>query len=136
MLAQVEIQNLEYEKLGEIEEIRKTMVKVTNEAALMMLGLKNELSSLERAYLEARGQCRRWERVIGKTKQLLDENNLETVRTLSGIDHMYHMLTKHRRKLKLRIKYVMYLKYLKKKYFCRIITTLPARRSRKTSRLY
>lgn len=47
LLAQVEISEMEQEKLKLVEEIRQKMVKATNEAAQLILNLDNELNELE-----------------------------------------------------------------------------------------
>lgn len=47
VIAQVEIAEMEEEKIRAIEEMREKMVKATNEAALTVMGLNNELSELE-----------------------------------------------------------------------------------------
>lgn len=47
MIAQVEISEIEQEKIKSIENMRQEMVKATNEAALTVMGLNNELAELE-----------------------------------------------------------------------------------------
>lgn len=47
LLAQVEISEMEQEKLKLVEEIRQKMVNATNEAAQVILNLDNELDELE-----------------------------------------------------------------------------------------
>ncbi|XP_004523653.1 kinetochore protein Nuf2 [Ceratitis capitata] len=92
MLAQVEISRLEQEKFLEIEEMRKRMVKVTNEAALTVLGLKNDLAELERSYNKARSECLRWERILANAKDCVATNELNKDRALDGIRDIYRML--------------------------------------------
>ncbi|XP_067636189.1 cilia- and flagella-associated protein 73-like [Eurosta solidaginis] len=92
MLAQVEISRLEQEKFLEIEEMRKRMVKVTNEAALTVLGLKNDLAELERSYNQARSECLRWERILANAKDCVAANELNKDRALDGIRDVYRML--------------------------------------------
>ncbi|XP_053948024.1 kinetochore protein Nuf2-like [Anastrepha obliqua] len=92
MLAQVEISRLEQEKFLEIEEMRKRMVKVTNEAALTVLGLKNDLAELERSYNQARSECLRWERILANAKDCVATNELNKDRALDGIRDIYRML--------------------------------------------
>lgn len=92
VLAQVEISRLEQEKFLEIEEMRKRMVKVTNEAALMVLGLKNDLAELERSYNTARSECLRWERILANAKDCVATNELNKDRALDGIRDIYRML--------------------------------------------
>lgn len=47
MIAQVEIGEMEEEKIRSIEMMRSKMVHATNEAALTVMGLNNELAALE-----------------------------------------------------------------------------------------
>ncbi|XP_030377387.1 uncharacterized protein LOC115626227 [Scaptodrosophila lebanonensis] len=96
MLAQVEINKLEIQKIQEIEEMRKTMLKVTNEAALTVLGLKNDLAKLERSYNQSRTISLRREKVLTTCKTAITTNNLDKERTLDGIQILYHMLCKRR----------------------------------------
>lgn len=47
VIAQDEIVAMEAEKVRDIEDMREKMVKATNEAALTVMGLDNELADLE-----------------------------------------------------------------------------------------
>ncbi|XP_075155800.1 coiled-coil domain-containing protein 42 homolog [Haematobia irritans] len=96
MLAQVEISRLEQEKLQEIEEMRQRMVKVTNEAALTVLGLKNDLAELERSYNLARAECSKWEKIMANAKDTVANHDLNKDRALDGIHNMYRLLCKRR----------------------------------------
>lgn len=51
MIAQDEIAEMESEKLQQIEELRKNMVKALNEASLEVMGLNNQLAELEVTFL-------------------------------------------------------------------------------------
>ncbi|XP_030562019.1 cilia- and flagella-associated protein 73-like [Drosophila novamexicana] len=96
MLAQIEISELENKKLQEIEAMRQHMVKITNEAALAVLGLKNDLSKLERSYNESRALCFRWEKILAHTKDVIAANYLEKQRSMDAIDTLYHILCRRR----------------------------------------
>uniref|UniRef100_A0A1A9W2I6 DUF4200 domain-containing protein n=1 Tax=Glossina brevipalpis TaxID=37001 RepID=A0A1A9W2I6_9MUSC len=96
MLAQVEISTLEQRKIQEIEEMRKRMVKVTNEAALTVLGLKNDLAELERSYNQARAECSKWEKILANAKNTVALHDLDKDRALDGIHYMYRLLCKRR----------------------------------------
>ncbi|KAL9880485.1 coiled-coil domain-containing protein 42 like-2-like [Glossina fuscipes] len=96
MLAQVEISALEQRKIQEIEEMRKRMVKVTNEAALTVLGLKNDLAELERSYNQARAECSKWEKILANAKNTVALHDLDKDRALDGIHYMYRLLCKRR----------------------------------------
>uniref|UniRef100_A0A1B0G9U3 DUF4200 domain-containing protein n=1 Tax=Glossina morsitans morsitans TaxID=37546 RepID=A0A1B0G9U3_GLOMM len=96
VLAQVEISALEQRKIQEIEEMRKRMVKVTNEAALTVLGLKNDLAELERSYNQARAECSKWEKILANAKNTVALHDLDKDRALDGIHYMYRLLCKRR----------------------------------------
>ncbi|XP_068145883.1 cilia- and flagella-associated protein 73-like [Drosophila tropicalis] len=96
MLAQVEIRDLEEKKLQEIEEMRQQMVKVTNEAALTVLGLKNDLSRLERSYNQSRVLCLKWEKILTNTKDTIANNAMDKERTLDAINMLYRTLCQRR----------------------------------------
>lgn len=92
MLAQVEISQLEQQKLGEIEDMRKRMLKLTNEAALTVLGLKNDLSRLERSYNEFRVLGQKWEKILAKSKLAISTNYMDKNRTMDAVSTLYRML--------------------------------------------
>ncbi|KAH8412854.1 hypothetical protein KR009_006272 [Drosophila setifemur] len=96
MLAQVEICQLESSKLSEIEEMRHRMVQITNEAALSVLGLKNDLSKLERSYNESRIQCLKWEKILATTKDSITSITMDKERTRDAIQNLYHVLMKRK----------------------------------------
>ncbi|XP_023172561.1 uncharacterized protein LOC111600597 [Drosophila hydei] len=96
MLAQVEINELENTKLQEIEEMRLRMVKITNEAALTVLGLKNDLAKLERSYNQSRALGLRWEKTLSLCKDTISNNDLDKDRALDGLQILYRMLCKRR----------------------------------------
>ncbi|EDV98727.1 uncharacterized protein LOC6566850 [Drosophila grimshawi] len=96
MLAQIEISELENKKLQEIEEMRQHMVKITNEAALTVLGLKNDLSKLERSYNESRALCFRWEKILASTKDVIAANFLDKQRSLGAVNALYGILCRRR----------------------------------------
>ncbi|XP_062142457.1 uncharacterized protein LOC133850390 [Drosophila sulfurigaster albostrigata] len=96
MLAQVEINDLEVKKLREIEEMRQHMVKITSEAALTVLGLKNDLSVMERSYNESRAQCLKWEKILEATKDVIAARYLEKQRNMNAIHSLYFMLCRRR----------------------------------------
>lgn len=97
-MAQVEITRLEQQKIQEIDEMRKRMVKVTNEAALTVLGLKNDLTELERSYNQALSECSKWEKILGNAKSTVAINDLNKERALDGVHYMYRLLCKRRSK--------------------------------------
>ncbi|XP_030377382.1 uncharacterized protein LOC115626223 [Scaptodrosophila lebanonensis] len=96
MLAQVEINNLEQQKTQEIEEMRKQMVKITNEAALTVLGLKNDLARLERSYNQSRSLCLKWEKILAGVKDSISTNYLAKERTLDAVNVLYRLLCRRR----------------------------------------
>ncbi|XP_017069635.2 uncharacterized protein LOC108106897 [Drosophila eugracilis] len=96
MLAQVEINKLEHQKLKEIESMRQKMVKITNEAALTVLGLKNDLARLERSYNESRVQCLRWEKILANTKDVINDSYMDKERTVDAIANLNRILCRRR----------------------------------------
>ncbi|BFF94038.1 uncharacterized protein DMAD_11767 [Drosophila madeirensis] len=96
MLAQVEISQLEQQKLQEIEAMRKRMVKVTNEAALTVLGLKNDLAKLERSYNQSRSLCLKWEGILATTKDTITNSYMDKERSLDGVNVLYRTLCRRR----------------------------------------
>ncbi|XP_041451203.1 uncharacterized protein LOC111079098 [Drosophila obscura] len=96
MLAQVEISQLQNQKLEEIEKMRKRMVQLTSEAALTVLGLKNDLGRMERSYNQARQTCLKWEKILSSCKDVIANNNLDKERSLDCIVSLYRMLCKRR----------------------------------------
>ncbi|EDW75420.1 uncharacterized protein Dwil_GK23826 [Drosophila willistoni] len=96
MLAQVEINRLGNRKLLEIEEMRQRMLKITSEAALAVLGLKNDLAKLERSYNQSRTLCLKWEKTLSTCKDSIIGYDLDKDRTLDGIQTIYRTLCKRR----------------------------------------
>ncbi|XP_055842562.1 glucose dehydrogenase [FAD, quinone]-like [Episyrphus balteatus] len=96
MMTQVEVSELQKNKLQEIEEIRLQMIKITNEAMLTVLGLNNELSELERAYAQTRSECLKLENIIANTKDCIIENTFTKTRIVDEIYIMYRLLCKRR----------------------------------------
>lgn len=98
MLAQVEIGELKNTKLQEIEEMRLLMVKITNEAALTVLGLKNDLAKLERSYNQSRALGLKWEKTLSACKDAVSLNELDKERALDSLQILYRMLCRRRGK--------------------------------------
>ncbi|EDV54674.1 uncharacterized protein LOC6549452 [Drosophila erecta] len=96
MLAQVEINKLESQKLNEIEEMRQRMVQITSDAALTVLGLKNDLARLDRSYVNSRATCLKWEKILSVCKDTTSLYNLDKERMFDGIQILYRMLCKRR----------------------------------------
>ncbi|KAH8274058.1 hypothetical protein KR044_009424 [Drosophila immigrans] len=96
VLAQVEINDLKNKKLQEIEEMRQRMVKITSEAGLTVLGLKNDLAKLERSYNQSRAQGLKWEKTLSLCKDTTSNNDLDKDRALDGIQILYRMMCKRR----------------------------------------
>lgn len=96
MLAQVEINHLKSQKLKEIEVMRQRMVQITSEAALTVLGLKNDLARLERSYVHSRATCLKWEKILSACKDAPSKYSLDKDRMFDGIQILYRMLCKRR----------------------------------------
>ncbi|XP_017151212.2 uncharacterized protein LOC108161460 [Drosophila miranda] len=96
MLAQVEISQLQLQKLEEIENMRNRMLLITNEASLTVLGLKNDLGRMERSYREARQTCLKWEKILTSCKDVIAKNNLDKECSMECILTLYKMICKRR----------------------------------------
>ncbi|KAL7739874.1 hypothetical protein ACLKA6_003362 [Drosophila palustris] len=96
MLAQVEISELENKKLQEIEQMRQHMVKITSEAALTVLGLKNDLSVVERSYNQSQALCFKWEKILAATKDVIAAHTMEKQRNMDAVNSLYYMLCRRR----------------------------------------
>ncbi|KAH8255637.1 hypothetical protein KR038_007728 [Drosophila bunnanda] len=96
MLAQVEINQLKSQKLNEIEEMRQRMVQITSDAALTVLGLKNDLARLERSYVHSRAMCLKWEKCLSACKDAPAKFTLDKDRMMDGILILYRILCKRR----------------------------------------
>ncbi|XP_070133663.1 coiled-coil domain-containing protein 42 like-2-like isoform X2 [Drosophila bipectinata] len=92
MLAQVESTQLEQQTLGQVEDVPKRMLKLTNEAALTVLGLKNDLSRLERSYNEFRVLGQKWEKILAKSKLAISTNYMDKNRTMDAVSTLYRTL--------------------------------------------
>lgn len=103
MLAQVEINDLKNTKLQEIEDMRMLMVKITNEAALTVLGLKNDLAKLERSYNQSRALGLKWEKTLNACKDAVSINELDKERALDSIQILYRMLCRRRGEFRYRL---------------------------------
>jgi len=99
VLAQVEISELENKKLQEIEQMRQHMVKITSEAALTVLGLKNDLSFVQRSYTESQALCFKWEKILAATKDVIAAHYMEKQRNIDAVHSLYYMLCRRRGKL-------------------------------------
>ncbi|KAH8334094.1 cilia- and flagella-associated protein 73 [Drosophila kikkawai] len=96
MLAQVEIHELKSQKLNEIEKMRQRMVQITSEAALTVLGLKNDLARLERSYVQSRATCLKWEKALTACKDAPSNYTLDKDRMFDAILVLYRILCKRR----------------------------------------
>jgi len=76
--------------------MRQRMVQITNEAALSVLGLKNDLARLERSYNESRMQCLRWEKILAITKDAINNSYMEKERTIDAITNLHRILCRRR----------------------------------------
>lgn len=95
MEVQVEVNMLEENKTTEMEDIRKNLLRVTNEAALTVLGLNNELSQMERQYEAYRNECLKWESTLTEVRNTISERELEEERIVDSLFQMYRLLLRH-----------------------------------------
>lgn len=94
MLAQVEISEMEQSKIKSIEEMKQEMVNATNDAAMTIMGLNNELAELERGYNIAQAENLKWEKILSETKNYISDNKLKSIRLIDSIHGLYNMLIK------------------------------------------
>lgn len=92
VIAQVEISEMDLEKVNSIDEMRQAMIKATNEAALTVMGLTNELADLEMNYNLAQSVAEKWEKILATTKNFISENELTTFQLIDSIGHLYNLL--------------------------------------------
>lgn len=96
MLAQVEISELEEQKVNEIEEMHKHMKEVINDAAADIMGLQNDLAEMDRSYTKLNTTCSKWEATLANAKDMVANNDLQKAQTMDGIRFMYVLLCHHR----------------------------------------
>lgn len=89
VIAQVEIVEMEEIKIKEIELMREKMVQATNDAALTVMGLNNELSELEASYNASKAEVIKWGRVLVATKDCIAEKETLTFRLSDQIRQLY-----------------------------------------------
>lgn len=118
VIAQVEIVEMEAEKINAIEEMREKMVQATNEAALTVMGMHNELNELEvglafgtrpinprqitrqfpfsaqRCYAASKAETIKWGRVLIATKNCIADKEMLSFRLLDQIQQLYRLLCK------------------------------------------
>lgn len=92
MLAQVEISEMEQSKIKSIEEMKQEIVNATNDAAMTIMGLNNELAELERGYNVAQAENLKWEKILSETKNYISDNKLKSVLLIDSIHGLYNML--------------------------------------------
>lgn len=86
---------LEDKKTKEMEDLRKNLLRVTNEAALTVLGLNNELSQMERQYVMCRNECLKWELILSEIRDRIAEKQLEEERLVDALFQMYRLVLRH-----------------------------------------
>lgn len=94
-MVQVEVNQLEEAKTKEMEDLRKNLLKVTNEAALTVLGLNNELSLLERQYVMCHNECLKWEMQLAEIRNCISEKQLEEEKLIDALFQIYRLLLRH-----------------------------------------
>lgn len=92
VMVQVEVNALEESKAKEVEDLRKNLLHVTNEAALTVLGLNNELSQMERQYVICRNECLKWELTLADIRDSISEKQLEEERLVDALFQMYRLV--------------------------------------------
>lgn len=83
---------MDLEKVNAIEKMREALIKATNEAALTVMGLTNQLADLEMNYNTAQSVAEKWEKILATTKNFISENELQTFQLIDSIRHLYNLL--------------------------------------------
>lgn len=96
LLAQVEISEIEQQKIQEIEKIRDNLLETTKEALHIVTGLNNDLSELQGRYVHAWEECLKWEKSITTAKNYMAANEMKTNCMLDAIYHLYSLIRKRR----------------------------------------
>ncbi|XP_059609088.1 calcium-binding and coiled-coil domain-containing protein 1 [Phlebotomus argentipes] len=90
--AQREISMIEKEKLREIDNLKRNLVRITGDSVATILGYINRLSELEQNCLRLKQNSLRWERVLKTTKDFIAEENFEAQRIQESIKHLHKLL--------------------------------------------
>ncbi|XP_055635628.1 uncharacterized protein LOC129775223 [Toxorhynchites rutilus septentrionalis] len=96
LLVQVEISEIEQQKIQDIELIRENLLKSTKNALHTITGLNNDLSNLQIRYVHACEECLKWEQSITSTKNYMALNEMKTNCMLDVIFHLYDTICKRR----------------------------------------
>lgn len=89
---QQEVSTMEEEKFDQMSEMLNELVKVTNDSAILVLGMNNELTRLERTYKNLQIECRKWETTLATVFDSIAEHSLTRERILDGIYQLYGLL--------------------------------------------
>lgn len=89
---QQEVSVMEEEKCNQMSDMLKELVKVTNNSAFMVLGMNNELTQMERTYINLQTECRKWEATLATVFNSIAEHSLTRERILDGIYQLYGLL--------------------------------------------
>ena len=91
-MAQVEISEMEMEKVRQIEEFQRRLLKLNSESETDLLGLNNFLVDLDKAYAKAHDQGIQWEQVLGKCRLVIVDEELKYTRIVDSTRQLYLML--------------------------------------------
>lgn len=94
VLAQVEISEMEMQKVREIEEFQQRMVQLTNDSNTDFLGLNNFLVDLDKAYEKAHAQGIAWEQVLVKSRDVIVGEESKCTRIIDSTRQLYLLLCK------------------------------------------
>ena len=95
MTVQVEVNEIVTNKLLELEEIRNSLARFSNEAALAVLGMNNELSKIQRQYDEYHNECLEKEMTLTRVRDTIANNQLETETLIDAVAQIYRLLCRH-----------------------------------------
>lgn len=83
---------MEEEKCNKMSDMLKELVKITNDSAFLVLGMNNELTQMERTYVNLQTECRKWEATLATVFTNIAEHNLTRERILDGVYQLYGLL--------------------------------------------
>lgn len=94
VLAQVEISEMEEEKVHEIGQIQEQLIKLSTASETDFLGLNNFLVNLEKAYERAHSEGIQWEQVLVKSRDFIVDQEVKFTRIIDSTRQLYLLLCK------------------------------------------
>lgn len=93
-MAQVEISDMEKQKVEEIGEFQKRLVNLSNHSETEFLGLNNFLVDLDKAYEHGQSQGVKWEQVLVKSRDVIVDEETKFTRLIDSARQLYLLICK------------------------------------------